>query len=260
MLPPEVEAAAQRALAALGAQSVFTYLANRLERHADAGSKDATTAIPYSTIAAIDMSADFQLKSADGQDIANPGPDEIVLTDWAADDLGVAAGDSIRLTYFEPETTHGASVEKQHLLKVAAITPLTEPAAPYLPLCKLQFAQRPTAANDPGLTPEVKGITDQKSLDDWEVPFTIDYQLIREGRHVLGGLRHDTQSLRVAGDRMPFVGKPLWQGHLVSHSGPQRSHPGSDRTSIARTAGRRQCRSRIQFPVDQGPTTGRLGR
>ena len=34
-------------------------------------------------------------------------------------------------------------------------------------------------ANDPHLTPEVRGITDQKSIDDWEVPFTIDYERIR---------------------------------------------------------------------------------
>ncbi len=64
-------------------------------------------------------------------------------------------------------------------MKVTAITPLTPPSAPYLPSRQLQFAERPTVANDPGLTPEVEGITDQKSIDDWEVPFTIDYTLIR---------------------------------------------------------------------------------
>ena len=179
ILPLEVETAARRALADHGGQSVFTYLANLLERASTTTATDAGHKIPYSTITAIDLSSEFPLRSVAEQDIATPGPDEIVLTDWAAHDLGVSAGDSIRLTFFEPETTHGASVEKHHELKVKAITPLTPPSAPYLPSRQLQFAERPTVANDPGLTPEVAGITDQKSIDDWEVPFTIDYTLIR---------------------------------------------------------------------------------
>lgn len=175
ILPPAVEAAAHRAFAGSGGQSVFTYLANRLE----SVSQPEAVPLPYSTITALDPSDDFQLLSVDGQHIAPPGPDEIVLTDWAADDLGVAPGDLVRLTYFEPETTHGAAVEAQQLLTVQAIAPLTRPAEPYLPSRRLQFTERPTIANDPALTPVVKGFTDQQSIDDWEVPFTIDYRLIR---------------------------------------------------------------------------------
>ncbi|MHB8972594.1 MAG: FtsX-like permease family protein [Pirellulaceae bacterium] len=178
VLPPEVEKAASRAFDSAGGQPVFTYLANVLEPSSDDPAAGSDRRIPYSTIAAIDETPQFQLRSLDGRILPTPGPDEILFTDWAARDLGIAAGDSIRLTYFEPETTHGASVEQQQTLRVAAITPLAPPSAPFLPSRQLQFTQRPTVANDPGLTPAVKGITDQKSIDDWEVPFTLNYNLI----------------------------------------------------------------------------------
>ncbi len=176
ILPPEVESAAERAFAGQGGQCVFTYLANLLEPAESAG---ADRNIPYSTVTAIDMSADFALKSVDGRDLATPGPDEIILTSWAAEDLGVSVGAWIRMTCFAPETELGAPVEQHHRLRVAGITPLTAPAAPYLPSRTLRFARRPSLANDPALTPEVEGITDQKSINDWEVPFPIKYDLIR---------------------------------------------------------------------------------
>ena len=66
--------------------------------------------------------------------------------------------------------------KQQRRLKVKTITPLTPPASPYLPDRQHDFTERPTVANDPDLTPEVKGVTDQASIDDWEVPFVIDYR------------------------------------------------------------------------------------
>jgi ABC-type antimicrobial peptide transport system permease subunit len=181
VLPPEVAAAAARAFTPLGGQKVFTYLANLLERAARDGEPDEDRVkIPYSTVTGIDASATFCLRSATGQELPTPGPDEIILTDWAADELGAVPGDLIQLTYYEPETTHGVSVERHVPLRLAAVTPLTPPERPFLPARQLRFNQRPTVANDPALTPEVEGITDQKSINDWEVPFTIDYSLIRE--------------------------------------------------------------------------------
>jgi len=180
ILPPEVEQAAERAFGKERGQSVFTYLANLLEYAATMRDFGLGPQIPYSTVTAIDLSPDFSLHSLEGEEIGPLGPDEVVLTDWAADDLGVSAGDWIRMTYFAPETTRGTSVEHRHLLKVKGVTPLTPPAEPYLPSQTLQFNERPTVANDPHLTPEVEGITDQESIDNWEVPFTIDYDLIRD--------------------------------------------------------------------------------
>lgn len=179
VLPPAVEERAAQLFGATGGQSVFTYLANRIERVVDGAPPEPAQQIPYSTLAAIDLSPSFTLHSVEGRPLTTPGPDEIILTDWAAEQMHAHAGDTIAVSYFQPETTHGASVESRQTFRVLAITPLVPPAQPYLPIQKLVFAQRPTMANDPHLTPEVRGITDQKSIDDWEVPFTIDYQRIR---------------------------------------------------------------------------------
>lgn len=176
ILPPAVERAAKAAFQPQGGQPVLAYLANRIDR---VGTDESQEPIPYSMVAGIDPSANFQLRDMNGQLIDQWQDDEIVLTSWAAENLGVKAGDEVRVTYFLPESTHGAADEANEVLKVKAITPLTEPAGPYLPARKFDFDERPTVANDPFMTPEVEGITDQESIDDWEVPFVIDYRLIR---------------------------------------------------------------------------------
>jgi hypothetical protein len=63
---------------------------------------------------------------------------------------------------------------------VAAIVPLTEPHSGFTRRGPAQYDQRPTAANDPDLTPEVKGITDQASIDDWDAPFPFDLKRLRD--------------------------------------------------------------------------------
>ena len=182
--------------------------------------------IPYSTLAAIDLSPTFSLRSVDGQVLQTPGPDEIILTDWAAEQMHAQVGDTIAVTYFEPETTHGASVESRRTFRVSAITPLTPPAEPYLPDQKLEFAQRPTMANDPHLTPEVRGITDQKSIDDWEVPFTIDYERIRPADDEYWEDYGTTPKAFIslaAGVRS--VGQSFRPCHVVSHPGDDHERP-----------------------------------
>ena len=39
--------------------------------------------------------------------------------------------------------------------------------------------QPPTLANDPDLTPEVKGVTHQDTIRNWDAPFPVDYDLVR---------------------------------------------------------------------------------
>jgi ABC-type antimicrobial peptide transport system permease subunit len=62
---------------------------------------------------------------------------------------------------------------------VKAIVPLTEPAMPFSRRRPAVYEDRPTPANDPDLTPEVKGITDQASISDWDPPFPFDEKRIR---------------------------------------------------------------------------------
>jgi ABC-type lipoprotein release transport system permease subunit len=157
MLEPEAERSALKAFADRSPQPVLTYLANSLS----AGKKE----VPYSTIAAIDFTAVAPLgplTTPTGETIAALADDEIVLNDWAADDLQVKPGDEIRVTYFEPESTHGQVRESSATFKLKAICALSGLAA------------------DPDLTPELAGVTDQLSIANWNPPFPFESERVRK--------------------------------------------------------------------------------
>jgi len=156
LIEPEVVREAERAFAPLGAQATLTYLANTLA--------DGEREIPYSTVTAInfaDATPHGGFKSAAGQPVPALGDDEIALNSWAAQDLDAHVGDTIRMTYFEPESTHGRVRENTVELRLAAIVELAEAAA------------------DPNLTPTLPGVTDQLSIADWNPPFPFDSQRVR---------------------------------------------------------------------------------
>ena len=141
-------------------QPALTYLANWIT----SGEKK----IPYSTVTAIDsVPALGPLLLADREPLLL-ADDEIVLNDWAAEDLGVVPGAEIQLTFFEPETTHGQVRERTETFKLRAIVPLLDQ----------QGGQ--TVAGDRNLTPELKGVTDQESIDDWNPPFPFDASRVRD--------------------------------------------------------------------------------
>jgi len=150
------------------AEPVFTYLANTIEK---VGEKDkAKKPIPYSLITAIDpIPGGPQLKD-----------DEVALTSWSADDLRAKVGDRIHLTYFAPETTHGQTIERSVELKLAAIIPITKPSKRYIGKRPAQFSEMPTPANDPDLTPDVRGFTDQDTISEADPPFPFDRTKLRK--------------------------------------------------------------------------------
>ena len=140
-------------------QPVVTYLANTIA----VGEGDAQRKIPYSTITGVDSTPQLgPLLDDTGQPITL-ADDEIVLNRWAADDLGAKVGDTVTVTFYEPESTHGELREHEPPLEF-----------------KLRADRRagnadgkPTAAADPKLTPELPGVTDQKSISDWDLPFEL---------------------------------------------------------------------------------------
>jgi len=153
LLPPEVARAARQAWSGQTVEPVLTYLANALEHDGKQ--------IPYSTITAVDSVPQIgPLLNDDGTPLTLDD-NEIVLIDWAAEDLGAKPGDTIKVTYFEPETTHGEPREQTAELKLKAVVPLAEAGSP------------PRMTNDPDLTPELKGVTDSESIDKWRVPFKL---------------------------------------------------------------------------------------
>lgn len=173
------EATERTALAAYkkhGAYSALTYLANSIDK---IGAPEGTKGVPYSTITAIDPAADGPLLDEEGKPLLPLTADEIAVTTWLKNDQDLKIGDRLRITYFEPETTHGDEQELTAEFTVKAFVPLTEPSAPYSRRKGPQFAAAPTRANDPDLTPDVPGVTDQATISDWDAPFPFEYKRVR---------------------------------------------------------------------------------
>ena len=157
LLEPAAVAALDKAFAAEHPQPVFTYLANTI---AGAGHE-----IPYSTITAIDFATQPPLgpfTTPEEQTIEPLADDEIALNTWAAEDLGVHPGDTIEITYFEPESTHAQVREQKQAFRLKAIVAMTGVAA------------------DKDLTPQMPGVTDRLSIGDWDAPFPFDAGRVRK--------------------------------------------------------------------------------
>ncbi len=171
LLPKAVVEAAPGAFEAYKVQPVITYLANslRLVREEDGVIAAAgDTVIPYSTVAGVDSTLSLgPLLDESNQPILLTKDDadqydKIALNDWAADELGAKVGDLVRMTYYRPESTHGEPTEAPSVIfRLAAIVPLARADG------------RPTLARDPALTPELAGVTDQATIDDWDLPFAL---------------------------------------------------------------------------------------
>ncbi|HEX5445098.1 MAG TPA: ABC transporter permease, partial [Pirellulales bacterium] len=131
LLEPEIERAARTVFEPDHPQLAFTYLANYIL--AGDGGRGR---IPYSTITALDLTDQTPLgpfKTPEGQAIESLADDEILLNRWASDDFarqGVALepGDRVRLTFFEPESTHGRVTETTREFKLKAVVSMTGPA------------------------------------------------------------------------------------------------------------------------------------
>jgi ABC-type antimicrobial peptide transport system permease subunit len=163
ILSPPAEAAIEQSLRGLSFQPALVYLAKTIECR---GAK-----VPYSTIAAVDFAAGpplGPLVDADGKPIGPLGPEEIVLNSWAADDLHARPGDTVVVNYFQPESLDGQVrlADPPARFRLKAIAALTG------------------AADDRAFTPEVPGVTDQRSINDWSrpgrtPPFPFDASLVR---------------------------------------------------------------------------------
>ncbi len=135
--PPVIRAA----LAAdINAQPVLTYLVNLITA--------TTNATPYSMVTA----ADAPWTKADLRD------DEIVVSQWLAEDLQVKPGDEIALVYFDPES--GARlVEHTNTFHVRSIVPMEMPWA------------------DRTLMPDFPGIEKAESTSEWDAGFPLTYKV-----------------------------------------------------------------------------------
>jgi ABC-type lipoprotein release transport system permease subunit len=129
-------------------RGVVTYLANTIS----VGDRK----VPYSTVVGVESMRDLD---ADATPLAD---DEVALNRWAADDLKASVGDTVTITYYQPESTHGVLEEGPPLpLRLARIVDLEGPTG------------EPTPAADPRLAPRLPGVTDADSIADWDLPFEL---------------------------------------------------------------------------------------
>ena len=87
-------------------------------------------------------------------------PDGISLDDWAAKDLNAKPGDEVTLDYYYWEPS-GSLITRTAKFKLTKILPLTG------------------LAIDRDLTPEYPGITEAKTIGDWDPPFPVDLKKVR---------------------------------------------------------------------------------
>ena len=151
------------------AAPVLTYLANDIRK------RGQLSGVPFSMASAIEL-GDALALTENGQPISALADDEIVLNQWAAQDIEASVGDEIEVAYFDPETTHGNQIEETALFRLVAIADLTAPETPFElkrrgGIVPATFDQTPMAANDPDLTPTVPGVTDAESIENWDLPF-----------------------------------------------------------------------------------------
>lgn len=144
-------AEAARAIASgqgLLAQPMLTYLANALR----AGGRE----IPYSLVTGLDEAS--WARALRGAKPAAAGLEPILLTDWAARDLGAQPGDPLELTYYVWEEGGRLRTEAARF-SVAGVVPLS--------------------VGDRGMTPDYPGITESARLSEWYPPFPVDLNKIR---------------------------------------------------------------------------------
>ena len=122
------------------AQPILTYLATLL--------RAGTNATPYSMVTA----AGAPWTPTDLRD------DEIVVSQWLAEDLRVKPGDEIALSYFLPES--GAKLEEgTNTFRVYSIVPMEMPWA------------------DRTLMPDFPGIEKAESTSEWDAGFPLTYEI-----------------------------------------------------------------------------------
>ncbi len=139
--------------------SVFTYMATAIA--SDDGS------VPYSTVTALDPGVLDQaartlgrLELRDGSRAPTLNDNEILVNEWVAEDLAVAAGDSVTLSYYIVDPDE--QLQTRHTrLRVSGVVAMTGSGA------------------DRGLTPDYPGIQGARNIGDWSTPFPVDLNRIR---------------------------------------------------------------------------------
>lgn len=162
LLEREIDRAAAGVLGPRGGRPSLVFLANEMRP------VGRDSSIPYSTVVGLDAMTHpaGDVVDEEGRLLPLPGADEIIIDRWMSDDLvaqgsPVAVGDTLEITTFLPETLHGRVEETTRRLRISGIAALRG------------------AASARSFVPDVKGITDEQSIADWDPPFPFDRRRVR---------------------------------------------------------------------------------
>ena len=122
---------------------LHSYLANHL--HSDKGGD-----IPYSFVTALEEYSGYRLE-----------PDEIILSDYSANRLGVTIGDNVTISYFVADDLKNLSTDSLSL-RVKAIMPID------------------VLQQDKSLSAEFPGLSDVERCSEWDSDLPIDMDLITD--------------------------------------------------------------------------------
>jgi ABC-type lipoprotein release transport system permease subunit len=131
---------------------VLTWLANRILAN--------SRTVPYSLVAAVGADAAGNPELAALLASHGGGSPPVVLTEWAARDLGAAIGAPVEIEYYR-WADEGQLVTDRSSFTLAGVVPMRGLAV------------------DRRLAPEYPGITNSESVSDWDPPFPIDLTLVR---------------------------------------------------------------------------------
>ena len=143
-------AQATAAASGMTTSGVLTYLANTIR----SGQKE----VPYSVVTALSREKFQSLAQSPPAGSQLP---PLILNEWAATDLGARVGDEVELEYYVWQQEGSLKTEKSRF-QLAAVVPITGAAA------------------DRNLVPDYPGITGTESLGDWDPPFPMDLDRIRQ--------------------------------------------------------------------------------
>ncbi len=150
-----IEMASAAAGQSLTLQPTSTYLANRIQI--------GEAVVPYSTLTAVDRAEAAGLPGlqlVDGSPAPGLAEDEILLNEWAAEQLSAKPGDTVEISYYAVGPRDELRT-RQASFKLRAVVAMKGLAV------------------DKGLVPEFPGISDAADMSSWSPPFPVDLSLIR---------------------------------------------------------------------------------
>lgn len=202
--------------AVFGGPGVTNALVNRLPRELPGVVPAGVLTYFVNELRVRDRATPYSMVAATGPPLAPPDlrADEILITQWLADDLQAQAGDELTLSYYVVGAMRQLE-EKSATFRVRAVLPMTTPGL------------------DRHLMPDFPGMTDAENCRDWDTGLPIDNTRIRP--------RDEDYWREFRGTPKAVVslaaGQRLWEnrfGNLTAIRFRLPAGPGTDRAALAR--------------------------